>query len=308
MDNREKMDQITTEVVRKAVMGADIRNNPVMLVETYNNEVPAECLSAIEVLRNNHAGLMEWLQNRLLAYPLINEFFGRLIEVRLTQRGILRCPIFRALCDDERNLELRLERTRLVAGVEEIKNEYHASSQPDETDKNILNLWAEILILDFMLQLGFSDIRRVLKQKAAHLDIMGLYGGKQCAIEVTRKQEVADWQTVPYGNLEDCGSLENHLKICQSLLRTLKNKNDQLARALSAATVSPSAVKVLAIKTSDFGFSQCADEVAKFARMLLIELKSWNNFDCIWFVPNSEASESRWICKDESDLLKNVRG
>lgn len=306
MDNREQMNPITTEVVCKAVMGVAIENNREMLIKTYGNKVPPECLTAREMLRANPAKFKEWLQNWLLDYPRIKEFFGDILAVRLTQDGILRCPIFLAICDDSQNLERRLERVRCVPGIEEIKKEYRAGGNSGATDLAILNLTTEILILDLMLQSGF-DVRKLPKQKRAHIDIAAQRGEKHYAIEVTRKKEVETWAHAPYGNLEDPDNPVNQNKIGDLLWNTLTEKNGQFFRALAAGNIDRSAIKVVAIRTDDFGFTECIDQAQQIAHDLLALKDSLNYVDCVWLVPKSDVDHSRWICKCSVSGMQNIK-
>jgi hypothetical protein len=296
---------INTEVVRQALRWANLKNNPVMLYKNHGGMMPEECTRAIKTLEGNLDGFNEWLQDQLAAFPLIKNFFGDLILARLKQQDILECPFFRAICDDSSNLESRLERIQAIPGIEELKKEYHSSNNPADTDRAILNLSTEVLILDFMLQLGFTGIYKVPKQNKAHVDFVGCRDGKSYAIEVTRKKKVKGLQTVPYGNLEDPDNPHNQEKISDILWNTLLHKNRQFSRALTADTIDTSMIKVVAIRTSDFGFAQCVDAAQRIAGELLMQDGAPAYVDCVWLVPYAQVTESRWICKKADEVLQS---
>jgi hypothetical protein len=296
---------INTEVVRQALRWANLKNNPVMLYKNHGGMMPEECTRAIKTLEGNLDGFNEWLQDQLAAFPLIKNFFGDLILARLKQQDILECPFFRAICDDSSSLESRLERIQAIPGIEELKKELHSSDSPAETDRAILDFSTEVLILDFLLQLGFMGIRKLPKQNKAHVDFVGCRDGKSYAIEVTRKKKIEGWRTVPYGNLEDPDNPENHKKISNVLWNTLLEKDDQFSRALAAGTIDPSMIKVVAIKTSDFGFAQCVERAQEIASDLLTQIGAPPHVDCVWLVPYAQVTESRWICKKADEVLQS---
>lgn len=299
---------ITTEVVRQALRYVDLENNPVMLHEIEHGHMPEECADAVEKIKGNRSAFEQWVQDTLDGLPRIKEFFGNLIELRLKpdQSGVLHCPIFGAICDNERILENRLERVKKdVSGVESLMAEYGGQRDSAQIDAAIVDMAAEILVLDFMIQLSFSDIRKVPQQEQAHIDIEAQYKGKPYAIEVTRRREVKEWETLPYGGLEDCDNVTNQLKICRLLSRIVYRKDDQFGRALEAGTFDRSATKVVAIKTSDFGFVQCLKQAQRIASELLTQIGAPSHVDCVWQVPDVEILESRWVCKKTDDIIKS---
>lgn len=295
MPASEENQRVTVEVVRKAIMGADIRDN-FQLLSSYG-EVPRECIEAIQIIGNNPSEFENLLRQRLSRFPLIKHFFNHLVRSRVKQRGILLFPIVSIIFDDEPSLEQQLYNIKSIPGVESLRKEYRGGNSPDITDQATLNLLAEILVLDFLLKLGFLDITKVSANDGkSHPDVLAHKDGENYAIEVTRKQEIEGWETLEYGNLEDCTAPKNHEKIRGLLLKALIVKNQQFSRAISANTLDKSAVKVVAIKTSDFGFAWCIDQAAEIANALLSE-DNWEYVDCIWLVPNIAFTDSRWICK-----------
>jgi len=283
--DRNKIDQVTVETVRKAIRGAHIRNS-VELYASYGGIIPQECLDAAEAIRDNYAEFEKLLWDRLSALPLTQKFFGHLIRVRLKQKGILASPIISAIFDDQRRLEHRLQNIQSIPGVEDL-------------------LLAEILVLDFLVQLEFSGICKVSEQDSkAHIDIVAQKDGKRYAIEVTRKKEIKGWKTLPYGNLEDCDALINQGKIRKRLRQALSSKEDQFSRSLDAGTIDCSMTGVVAIKTSDFGFAECINQAEQIARELLARPNEWRHVDCIWLVPNVDVKQSRWVCRNAADIVK----
>jgi len=302
MIDEARTNLITTEIVRQAIGYVHLKNDPVMLHEIEGGHIPDECTEAIERINSNRAAFEQWVQDTLDGLPRIKEFFGNLIESRLKQDGVLQCPIFGAICYNDGILENRLERIKKhVSGVESLIAEYGSQHDSAQIDAAIVDMTAEILVLDFMIQLGFSDIRKVPQQRRAHIDIQAQYNGKPYAIEVTRGREVKEWETLPYGGLEDCDNVTNQLKICRLLSRIAYRKDDQFERALKAGACARSATKVVAIKTSDFGFAQCVERAQKIASELLTQIGAPANVDCVWLVPNVQVAESRWACKNRTD-------
>lgn len=297
MSTSETTRKVTVEVVRKAIMGADIRNNPQLLI-SYGGRVPQECIEAVQILSDNYSEFEDLLWQRLDKFPLTKHFCNHLIRPRLKQKGILAFPVISIIFDENSPFEQRLNDIKAIPGVESLRKEYRGSSDdPAITDQTTLNLLAEILVLDFLLKLEFSDIRKVpMSDSKSHPDILAQKNGKNYAIEVTRKQEIEGWETLEYGNLEDCNAPENHQKIRALLLKALAAKNQQFSRAINDGTFDTLAVKVVAIKTSDFGFGWCIDQAAEIANALLSE-DNWEYVDCIWLVPNIALTDSRWICK-----------
>ena len=86
----------------------------------------------------------------------------------------------------------RLERIQDVAGVDELRREYRDTDQVDRgdiTDEAITDLGAEIVALDFLLQSGFSNIRKIVDEnEGANADILADRDDKHYAIEITRKR------------------------------------------------------------------------------------------------------------------------
>jgi hypothetical protein len=307
-----KTGKITIETVRKAIMGAQIKNNYEMYV--YYKGIPQECQDAIEAIRDHYAEFEKLLWDQLSALRLTKKFFGRLIRARLKQRDILASPIVSAIFDDSRRLERRLESIQSIRGVEELRREYRSSSDPargDETDWLIRDLLAEILTLDFLKQLDFSGICKVREESnKAHIDIVAQRKGKFYAIEVTRKKEIQGWETLeqPLGHnigLEDCDDATNQKEICRLLRNALQSKADQFSRALDSGTIDHSMAKVVAIKTSDYGFAECIDQAEQIARELLSDPNAWSPVDCTWLLPNVDALQSRWVYGKTADVVRN---
>lgn len=298
--------QVTIEIVHKAIMGVHIANNGELYVSYHG--IPQKCQDALEVISDNYTEFEKLLWDRLSTLPLIKEFFGRLIKARSEQNGFLVSPIVSAIFDDQRRLERRLESIQPIKGVQELGKECHGCPDPDRwyiTDGRVVDLLAEILVLDFLVQLGFSDICKVSEQDSkAHVDIVAQKDGKCYAIEVTRKKEIKGWKTLPYGNLEDCDVLINQGKIRKRLRQALSSKEDQFSRSLDAGTIDCSMTGVVAIKTSDFGFAECIDQAEQIARELLARPNEWRHVDCIWLVPNVDVRQSRWACRNAADIVK----
>ncbi len=301
-----KTDRVTVETVRKAIMGAHIKNNN-ELYASYRG-IPQECRDAAEAVCDNYAEFERLLWDRLSALPLTQKFFGPLIGVRLKQKGILASPIISAVFDDQRRLEHRLANIQSIPGVEEFQKEYRGCSDPDHgdiTDGVIVDLLAEILVLDFLVQLTFSGVCKVPEQgNKAHIDIVAQKDGKCYAIEVTRKKDIKGWKSLAYGRLEDCDAPTNQDKIRNLLWKALSSKEDQFSRSLDASTVDCSMTRVVAIKTSDFGFAECIDQAEWIAHELLARPNEWRHVDCIWLVPNVDVKQSRWVCRKATDMVK----
>lgn len=300
-DNNET-DQVTVEIVRKAIMGAEIIRNR---GEYYYEVIPPECLEAIEIIHNNLEEFKRLVWERLNALPLTKKFFSRLIRTRLKQKDILVSPVLKMVFDEQPMVEHRLENIQSIPGVEELRKEYRGSSDPargDETDWLIRDLLAEILTLDFLKQLGFSGIRKVQEESnKAHIDIVAQREGKLYAIEVTRKKEIQGWKSFEHGRLEDCDDTTNQEEICRLLRSALQSKTDHFSRALDSGAIGHSTVKVVAIKTSDYGFAECIDQAEQIACELLSDPSAWSPVDCIWLLPNIEVTQSRWVCKEAAN-------
>src|SRR5574337_754336 len=80
-------------------------------------------------------------------------------------------------------------------------------------------------------------------------------------------------------------------------MQALEDKDEQFCRALDAHTISDLSVKVIAIKTSDYGFAECIEQATKITQELLSEKDRWQHIDCVWFLPNVDVSQSRWVYK-----------
>jgi hypothetical protein len=298
-------DQVTPEIVRKAIMGAAIKNSGELLA-SYGG-IPQQCIAAARVVNDNYAKFEGLVWERLSDLPAIKYFFERLIRTRLKQRGILASPIIAAIFDDQPTLEERLDRVRSIPGVDELRKEYRGTNNPDRgyiTDEDIIDLSAEVLALDLLTQLGFSSIAKTQETNSkSHVDITAKRDEKSYAVEVTRKREIRGWQTLPYGNLEDCGAAANQDRIRKVLLHTLAKKDDQFSRAVDASTIDDATIKVVAIKTSDYGFAECINQAKKIARQLLNEKGNWLHIDCIWLMPNTSVHDSCWLCKNDTDAV-----
>ena len=78
----------------------------------------------------------------------------------------------------------------------------------------------------------------------------------------------------------------------------LGKKNWQFARAIAVGTVDVEARKVVAIKTSDYGFAECSEQAETILRnLLVISQDEFEHIDCVWLLPNVESRDSKWICK-----------
>jgi hypothetical protein len=97
--------------------------------------------------------------------------------------------------------------------------------------------------------------------------------------------------------LEDCSSAANRPMIEKIITRALGDKDNQFQRAIAANTLSASRIKWVALKTSDYGFSECIAEVTSIAKTLLAQPGKWQFVDSLWLVPNVEVSESQWISR-----------
>lgn len=306
MNQTTNHEELTPKIIRKAVMGANIKNSPELLT-SYGGEVPTDCRAAAELVAANPEEFRAWVLQRLSKMREIERFFGDLIRSRLNQCGILASPVMAAILDPQSRLEERLGRIRHIPGVREFSREFNAPTATHQghiTDRIIIDLSAEILALDLLAQLGFSSIRKIKGHSAsAHPDIAAERGGKRYVVEVTRKKEVRGWATLPYGNLEDSQATSNKQRIGRLLSRALEAKNDQLSRAIDAGTADPSMIKTVAIKTSDYGFAQCIEEAEEIARQLLAEPATYPEIDCVWLIPNTCIEDSCWVCKDSVEAV-----
>lgn len=290
---------VSEETVRKAILKAAIVNNRDLFV-SYNGKVPQECIDAAKVIQDNYEQFRQLVWKRLETLPLIKKHFGNLIRARLKQKGILASPIISVLFDDYQTLEQRLRNIQSISGIESFRSEYRGSNfllQGSITDSVMHNLLAEILALDFLIKLGFSNIRKISRKDKSHVDIAADKDGRTFALDVTRKHEVSNWEIESATNLEDCKNHQNQLEIRRIIIQALDDKDEQFCRALHAHTISDSAVKVVAIKTSDYGFSNCIEEAAVITEEILSEMNRWQYIDCVWLLPNLDVSQSYWVYK-----------
>jgi hypothetical protein len=291
--------QISPEVARKAIAGAQILTNG-ELFASYEGKIPSDYDSAIRIVQNNpheFKQLVLQIMNEMQYFP---SFFGKLVKTRLHQQGYLASPLIDSVFDFERTIEKRLERiVANVFGIETIASEHvnvsNNKNQGYKTDEIARNLLAEILVLDFLGQAGFYAIERPYSQSLPHVDIIAKREQQIYAIEVTRKKEFSDWETLEFSDLEDCESPDNLEKMRSLLSGVLKKKNDQFYRVLMAGTIANNAIRVVGIKTSDYGFSECASEVDAIIQNMLSALNEWEYIDCVWFVPNTSLEQSKWV-------------
>ena len=291
---------ITIDIVRKAIQGAAIANNGELLAQ-YNGNIPSELINSAQLIQDHYKEFQHLVWKRLENLPLTKKFFGRLIMTRLKQKGILASPIITIIFDDYQSLENRLNDINSISGIESLRNEYRGSKDVSDggiTDATMRNMLAEILVIDFLKQLKFVNIRKISRKDKAHIDILAEKDGRSYAIDVTRRQEVTDWEIKSITNLEDCNSKENQLAIRRIIMWELGKKDEQFLRALGANTITASAVKVVAIKTSDYGFSECLDQASRITEELLSEKDRWQNIDAIWFVPNVDLKQSKWVYRE----------
>ncbi|MCL5998496.1 MAG: hypothetical protein M1546_20945 [Chloroflexi bacterium] len=307
---------VTLEIVRKAIMGAHIRNNTA-LHASYGG-IPPECVSAAEVIVAHMGEFEELLWQRLSQLPLTLKFFGRLVRKRLKQRGILASPIVAVVFNDDQALEQRLAHIQHIPGVEEFKREYRGSDDPTrggETDRKMADLLAEIFVLDSLVQLGFSNIQKVQDQNSkSHIDIITERDGRVYAIDVTRREEITDWETIQIpgmedSGLEDCNSATNLERIRKLLLSEIRSKEKRFRHSLTDGTIESSMVKVVAIKTSDYGFAECISQAKRITSELMSQAQgnALTCIDCVWLLPNIDVQQSQWVFKTHNamEILKN---
>ena len=179
--------------------------------------------------------------------------------------------------DDNPALEHRLANIKSLPGVGVLKREYRGSNDPgqgDITDQAMRDMLAEVLVLDFLVQLEFSNIRKESSTKGkARPDITASRGDVPYVFEVTRKREIVGWEplqgeTMFGGGLEDCDSVMNQNRIRNQLAMALTAKDRHLSRCLAAGTITESESRVVVLKTSDFGFAECIDQAAIIASQL----------------------------------------
>jgi hypothetical protein len=288
---------ISAEIVKMGILGASIRNNPELL-DSYEGRIPQECIDAAEIIQNNFEQFRQLVWNHLENLPLTKKYFSNLIRGRLKQKGILASPIISEIFDEHGTLEKKLENIQTLAGVDLLKSEYRGSENPlrgDITDNTARNMLAEIITLDFLISLGFVKISKTSRKDKSHIDIFAEKDGQSYCIDVTRKQEVDNWEINPDTELEDCQSSKNQKEIYRKIAQALSDKDDQFYRARYSKTISEKAIRVIAIKTSDYGFAECIEVASMVAQQLLSEKEKWRNIDCIWLLPNVDVNESRWV-------------
>lgn len=296
---QEPIPIITAEIVREAIRGAMIVNDR-WLFARHNGKVPQECIDAARLVQGDDDQFQHLVWKRLETSPLVNKYFGGLIRRRLRQRGVLASPIISLIFNNPQILEHRLNNIQSVAGIESFKSEYRGSSdwsRGDITDSAMRDLLAEILTLNFLVELGFTNICKITRKREAHVDIAAKKGGRTYAIDVTRKREVHCWELESAGGVENCQSKRNQLEIRRRILQALDDKNEQFCRALRAGTISDSSVKVVAIKSSDHGFAECIEQAVVITQELLSDGNRWEGVDCVWLIPNVELEQSRWVFK-----------
>ncbi|RME57171.1 hypothetical protein D6779_09225 [Candidatus Parcubacteria bacterium] len=291
---------LTIKKARKAIMGAQILADGELLA-SYNGRAPDECLVALKLVQGNPDEFIQLVFDELSKSHLFSEYFGPLVKIRLRQQGYLASPLIGVLFDEPNPIEARLQRIREngVSGLEYLKREYrHVSKSPDkgdETDKVARDLLAEILVIDFLVQLNFSNITRPFSKDQPHIDVLAMKDEQYYAIEITRKQEVDNWKTIEFGNLEDCSHQDNLDKIRSVLRNALWKKNGQFSRAVAAGTIISNSLKVVAIKTSDYGFAECIDQAKNILEDLILDPKL-EYIDCVWVIPNIDPTSSEWLC------------
>jgi len=288
---------ITEETIRQAILGAFIRNNR-ELFASCNGVVPQECIDAAKTIQDDYEQFRQMVWKRLEKLPLMKFFFGDLIRARLKQKGILASPIISEIFDDYGTLEKKLSDIQAIAGVDLLKSEYRGSENPLQgniTDHTMRNMLAEIIALGFLISLGFVNINKVSRKDKSHVDIFAEKNGQSYCIDVTRKQEVDNWEINPDTELEDCQNPKNQKEIRRRITQALNDKNNQFYRALRSETIPETAIKVVAIKTSDYGFVECIEIASIIVQELLSEKGKWQNINCVWLLPNVDVKESHWV-------------
>lgn len=222
---------LTIAIAKKAMMGVQILTNG-ELFASYEGSVPDECISAIKMVQDHPDDFKYLVLQTMNEMQHFSRIFGKLVKNRLNQQGFLASPLIQAVFDYDRAVEKRLERiSSRVRSIDSIISE-HINIKKDkdkgsETDDIAKNLLAEILLLDFLVQAGFSEIERPYSQNQPHVDIVAKKDQQIYAIEVTRKKEFSSWETLEFGNLENCESPANLEKMRSLLSSAIKKKNDQ---------------------------------------------------------------------------------
>lgn len=285
---------ITKDIARKAIMGSQIITSGELLA-SYDGRIPVECRDALNVVLEQWAEFKQLVLDTLQEMPLFSRYFGQFVISRLNQQDSLSSPLIDVVFDEDRPIEKRLERivAANVKGLDSIVKEYRRTSK--DLDKTSRDLLAEILVLDFLVRLGFSNIERPFSDEDAHVDVLAAKNGRLYAIEITRKQQVDNWKPIEFGNLEDCDHQDNLKKIRSVLWNALRKKNYQFFRAVVAGTIASNTLKVVAIKTSDYGFVECVTQAEEILENLITDEKL-KHIDCVWLIPNVNPTDSRWIC------------
>lgn len=298
--------KVTLELARRSCYLADLLRHPELRAQnpTIASEL-SELMEAGQIVQDHYQDFVALIRERLDDLPLIHRFYGKLIDRRLEQDAAPASHIISVVLDDDPALELRLQRVQHVPDVEQLFSAAGGSRHRDQgeiTDRIIQDVTAEVLILDFLLQQGFTQVQKLIANKGQpHPDVLAFQEGTAYAIEITRKQEVTDWK-IAYdgtgeGGLEDCSSQFNQDRIRHMLTTAMNKKHRQFDRALTAGTISAGARRVVALKTSDFGFAQCIHEAAQMGELLLSNPDAWTRIDCLWLIPNVAVEDSKWVCR-----------
>jgi len=222
---------ISPEIARKAIAAAQILTNG-ELFASYEGKIPSDFQSALKIVQNHpqeFKSLILQVMNEMQYFPVV---FGKLVKIRLHQQGYLASPLIDAVFDIERTIEQRLKRIiPNVIGIDTITSEHlntgKGKNLGQKTDETARNLLAEILLLDFLVMAGFHTIERPYSQTLAHVDILAQKEKEMYAIEVIRKEEFSHWETLEFGDLEDCESSANLQKMRSLLSSVFKKKDDQ---------------------------------------------------------------------------------